>query len=220
MQLVKLFSLIMMPTRLPATLIALFALLMTQFSAAAKPETKRILFLGDSLTAGYGIDPELAYPALIAKMIEERDLPYIVTPAGLSGETSAGGLRRANWVMQKPVDILVIALGANDGLRGIDLTDTKKNLQGIIDNARKKYPDIQIVIAGMQMPPNLGEAYTEQFRAMYPDLANKNDATLIPFLLKDVGGIPDLNIADGIHPNPEGHAIVAKTVWSTLEPLL
>ncbi|MDQ8203146.1 arylesterase [Pelagicoccus sp. SDUM812003] len=190
-------------------------------AAHSSAETsKRILFLGDSLTAGYGIEPSQAYPALIADRIESLGLDYTVTPSGLSGETSAGGLRRANWVLQKPVSILVIALGANDGLRGIDLSDTKKNLQGIIDLARKKYPGVKIVLAGMQMPPNLGPDYTAEFRKLYPDLAEENDVELIPFLLEGVAGNPNLNIADGIHPNPEGHQIVAETVWHTLEPLL
>lgn len=220
MQMVKLFSSVMKPTRLAGHLIAILtALALTNFTFAA-PQAKRILFLGDSLTAGYGIDPGKAYPALIGKKLEDKGLDYTVSPAGLSGETSAGGLRRANWVMQKPVDILVIALGANDGLRGIDLSDTKTNLQGIIDFAKNKYPDIRIVLAGMQMPPNLGEAYTTEFRAMYPALAEANGATLIPFLLEGVAGDPTLNIADGIHPNPEGHLIVAETVWTALEPLL
>ncbi|EDY80743.1 GDSL-like lipase/acylhydrolase, putative [Verrucomicrobiia bacterium DG1235] len=201
-------------------MIALLALLFATNLLASSESSKRILFLGDSLTAGYGINPQFAYPNRIAKKIETLGLDYSVTPAGLSGETSAGGLRRANWVMQKPVSILVIALGANDGLRGIDLSDTRKNLQGIIDLARKKYPEVKIVLAGMQMPPNLGEDYTKEFRTMYPSLAEANQAALIPFLLEGVGGNPELNIADGIHPNPDGHAIVAETVWKVLEPLL
>lgn len=219
MQFVRLSSQLMNPTRLSAFLIASFLLAGAVLSANdAAP--KRILFLGDSLTAGYGIDPQQAYPALVAEKIEEAGLPYEVVPSGLSGETSAGGLRRAAWVLQKPVDVLVVALGSNDGLRGIDLADTKKNLQGIIDLAREKYPDIQIVVAGMQMPPNLGEAYTREFRGLYRDLAQANQLPLIPFLLEGVGGDASLNIADGIHPNPEGHKIVARNVWRVLEPLL
>lgn len=210
----------MKPTRLVGHLIAIYSLLILTNFASAAPEAKRILFLGDSLTAGYGIDPNEAYPALIEKKIQSLGLNYSVSPAGLSGETSAGGLRRANWVMQKRVDILVLALGANDGLRGINLTDTKSNLQGIVDFTQKKYPEVQIVIAGMQMPPNLGEAYTTEFRTMYPELASTNNATLIPFLLEGVAGNPELNIADGIHPNPAGHKIVAETVWTAIEPLL
>ncbi|MDQ8187540.1 arylesterase [Pelagicoccus sp. SDUM812002] len=210
----------MKPTRLTGHLIAIYTLLSLTNLAFSATDEKRILFLGDSLTAGYGIDPNQAYPALLAEKLEERGLEYAVSPAGLSGETSAGGLRRAKWVMQKPVDILVLALGANDGLRGIKLSDTKRNLQGIIDFAKGEYPNIKIVIAGMLMPPNLGEAYTAEFRAMFPSLAETNDATLIPFLLEGVAGEPELNIADGIHPNPEGHKILAETVWNALEPLL
>ncbi|MBD5779682.1 arylesterase [Pelagicoccus sp. NFK12] len=210
----------MKPTRLALHLIAAYALLALTNFAHADSTSKRILFLGDSLTAGYGIDQREAYPALIGAKLKASGLDYDVSPAGLSGETSAGGLRRVGWVMQKPADILVLALGANDGLRGIKLSDTKKNLQGIIDFAKKKNPDIHIVIAGMQMPPNLGEAYTSEFREMYPSLAHENEATLIPFLLEGVAGDPELNIADGIHPNPAGHEIVAETVWKALEPLL
>ena len=210
----------MNPTRSTLTLIALFCILAKTGLHADDIEPSRILFLGDSLTAGYGVEPAQAFPALIQSKITAAGLNYQVVPSGRSGETSAGGLRRANWVMQKPVDILVLALGSNDGLRGIELSDTKKNLQGIIDTARKKYPDVRIIIAGMQMPPNLGEAYTTEFRAMFPALAESNNATLIPFLLDNVGGIPDLNLPDGIHPQPAGHKIVAETVWKSLEPLL
>lgn len=220
MQIVKLLSTDMKQTCLLRHLIACFAILAATFSIYGETNPKRILFLGDSLTAGYGIDPALAYPALIQEKIEAEGLPYKVVAAGLSGETSAGGLRRAAWVLQKPVDILVLALGANDGLRGIDLSDTENNLQGIIELARKKYPEIKIVIAGMEMPPNLGATYTQEFRQLYPNLAAQNDAVLIPFLLEGVGGDPKLNIADGIHPNPEGHKIVAENVWRVLAPLL
>lgn len=209
----------MKPTCLITLLIATLAALFP-FETLQASEPKRILFLGDSLTAGYGIDPNDAYPALIEKKLQSEGYAYEVFPAGLSGETSAGGLRRASWVMQRKTDILFLALGANDGLRGIDLSNTKSNLQGIIDVARSKYPDIVIVIAGMQMPPNLGEAYTLEFKEMYPELAEENGATLLPFLLEGVGGQPQYNIADGIHPNPDGHAIIAENVWKTLEPLL
>ncbi|MBC2607741.1 arylesterase [Pelagicoccus albus] len=210
----------MKQTRLASTLIAIFLTVTVLASPSSAQDSARIVFLGDSLTAGYGIDPELAYPSLIEKRIQDQGLNYEVTAAGLSGETSAGGLRRANWILQKPADILVVALGANDGLRGMDLSDTKQNLQKIIDLARQKYPDIQIVLAGMKMPPNLGDAYTKEFSEMYPDLAQKNELPLIPFLLEGVGGHPELNIADGIHPNAEGHEILAENVWEVLAPLL
>lgn len=211
----------MYPTRFALFLIAVNSLIaFPAWPNGEQAAKKRIVFLGDSLTAGYGISPEQAYPALIERKIDEAGLPYEVMAAGLSGETSAGGLRRVNWVLQRPADILVIALGSNDGLRGIELSDTRANLQGIIDSAREKHPDIEIVVAGMQMPPNLGKAYTQEFRSLFPELAEKNGVTLIPFLLEGVGGDPELNIADGIHPNPRGHQIVADTVWKTLEPLL
>jgi acyl-CoA thioesterase-1 len=139
---------------------------------------------------------------------------------GLSGETSSGGLRRVDWLLQRRIDVLVLELGGNDGLRGITPDLTKKNLQAIIDRAKSKYPEVKIVIAGMQVPPNLGQEYTSQFRTLYSELAKKNNALLIPFLLEGVGGIPQLNLPDGIHPTAEGHRIVAKNVWKVLMSLL
>ena len=208
-------------SRAPCTLLALIAIYASNLLAIAAPrQSQTILFLGDSLTAGYGIDPDLAYPNLIAEKIDALDLPHAVLPSGLSGETSAGGLRRIDWMLQKPISILVLALGSNDGLRGIDLSDTEKNLQAIIDKTKAKYPDVRIVIAGMLMPPNLGPSYTSQFQAMYPRLAKANDAALIPFLLENVAGQKRLNLPDGIHPNPAGHKLVAENVWKILQPLL
>jgi len=185
-----------------------------------KAEPKRILILGDSLTAGYGIDPFDAYPARLQEIIDQKDLPYRIIASGLSGETSAGGLRRVDWVLRQPIDMLILALGANDGLRGIDLADTKQNLQAIIDKARARSPGARIVIAGMEIPPNMGPEYTQRFRQIFPQLAEENDAHLIPFLLADVGGRPELNLPDGIHPNAQGHAIVAQNVWDAIRPLL
>lgn len=181
---------------------------------------KTILFFGNSLSAGYGLDPAQAFPALIQQKIDSLGLAYTVVNAGLSGETSAGGLRRIDWMLQRKIDVLVLELGANDGLRGIALDDTRRNLQTIIDRVKQKYPQAQIVIAGMQMPPNLGRTYTQSFRALFPDLAQKNNAALIPFLLEGVGGVPDLNLPDGIHPNAAGHRKVAENVWKVLRPLL
>lgn len=181
---------------------------------------KRILFFGDSITAGHGIDAENAFPALIQQKIDSLDWNFKAVNAGLSGETSAGGLRRIDWMLRQPVSVFVLELGGNDGLRGIDLDATKQNLQKIIDKVEAKYPDAKIVIAGMQVPPNLGPDYTEKFKELYPDLAEQNNATLIPFLLKDVGGNPELNQPDGIHPTEKGHKIVAETVWDTLKPIL
>lgn len=183
-------------------------------------EPLRLVFLGDSLTAGYGIAPEQAYPALIEAQIAEQDWPIEIHNAGLSGETTAGGKRRLKWLQRRPIDILVVALGGNDGLRGIDTEASKGNLADLIDAARAHNPGIRIVLAGMQMPPNMGDTYTAAFRAMYPQLAKEKDVALIPFLLEDVGGVPEMNLPDGIHPNPEGHQRIAQEVWKTLQPVL
>lgn len=179
-----------------------------------------IVFYGDSLTAGYGIDPESAFPALIGKALEQKGKNVKVVNAGVSGETSAGGLSRVDWVLRQPVDIFVLELGANDGLRGLPVEQTKKNLQAIIDKVKAKNPNVKIVIAGMMVPPNMGPDYSAQFQKIFPELARRNDAALVPFLLEDVAGIKTLNLADGIHPNPEGHQIVARNVLKVLEPLL
>src|SRR6187549_2933212 len=181
---------------------------------------KSIVFFGNSLTAGYGLSPEQAFPALIQKKIDSLGLPYQVINAGVSGETSSGGKTRIDWILREPVDIFVLELGANDGLRGTPLSETKKNLQDIIDKVKATYPDTKLVFAGMEMPPNMGQAYTTEFRNIYIDLAAKNKMTLIPFLLAGVGGEQELNQADGIHPTAEGHLIVAENVWKQLEKLL
>jgi acyl-CoA thioesterase-1 len=184
------------------------------------PASKVILFYGDSLTAGYGLSTDDAFPAVIEKKLNQKGKPTKVVNAGLSGETSAGGLNRLDWVLKQPVDMFVLELGANDGLRGLPLDQTQKNLQSIIDKVKTKYPKAKIVIAGMLVPPNMGPDYTASFRKIFPDLAKKNNATLIPFLLQDVAGDEKLNIADGIHPNVEGHKIVAQNVLKVIEPLL
>ncbi|GAB3665675.1 arylesterase [Echinicola sediminis] len=183
-------------------------------------EKRTVLFFGDSMTAGYGIDQEQAFPALIQDRIDSLNLDYNVINAGLSGETSASGLNRIDWFLEDQPGIFILELGGNDGLRGIQLTETKKNLQGIIDKVNSKYPSTLIILAGMQIPPNMGQDYTSEFRKIYPELAKENDLLLIPFLLEGVGGNPDLNLPDGIHPTEEGHQIVAKTVWKYLEPVL
>lgn len=179
-----------------------------------------ILFFGDSITAGYGIDKDQAFPALIQEKLDSLNWNARAINAGLSGETSSGGLRRIDWLLQQRIDIMVLELGANDGLRGIDLDLTDSNLQAIIDRTRSVYPEVKIVIAGMQVPPNLGKDYTDQFRTMFFRLAENNDATLIPFILEGVAGIPGLNLPDGIHPTPDGHQIMAGTVWETIRPLI
>lgn len=194
--------------------------LLTTLGLQAAVEPQVILCLGDSLTAGYGLELEEAYPALLQEKIDALGLPFKVINGGLSGETSAGGLRRIDWMLRRPVDILVLALGANDGLRGLEVAATHRNLQAIIDRASRKYPKIKIVIAGMKAPPNMGREFTENFAAIYPELARTNDALLIPFLLESVAAEPSLNLADGMHPNPAGHKIIAETLWRHLKPLL
>ena len=184
------------------------------------PPVKVVLFFGDSLTAGYGLSPEEAFPALVGKQLIKQGAPVKVVNAGLSGETSAGGLARIEWILRQPIDIFVLELGGNDGLRGLPLDQTKKNLQTIIDKVKKKYPASKIVLAGMMVPPNMGKEYSSSFQNLFKDIAKKNNATLIPFLLEGVGGIEKLNQADGIHPNAEGHKIVASHLSRILFPLL
>ena len=186
----------------------------------AAAENKTLVFFGDSLTAGLGVDPDEAYPAVIQRKLEAAGRPWRVVNAGLSGETTSGGLRRLDWVLRQPVDIFVLALGGNDGLRGIPPEISRANLAAMIKRIQKQSPNVRVVLAGMQMPANMGTDYTKPFAAMYPEVARETGVTLIPFLLEGVGGVPNLNQADGIHPNPEGHKIVAETVWRALQPLL
>jgi acyl-CoA thioesterase-1 len=187
----------------------------------SKP-TKTVLFFGDSLTAGYGLDDPASdsYPSVVQDKIKEANLPYTVVNAGNSGETSAGGLGRIDWVLKQKVDVFVLELGANDGLRGILVSDMERNLQAIIDKVKAKYPNAKLVITGMQVPPSMGAAYASEFKAVFPQLASKNNMTLVPFLLDKVGGISKLNQADGIHPTKEGAKIVASNVWSVLKTVL
>lgn len=186
----------------------------------ATTKTKTIVFFGNSLTAGYGLSPSEAFPAVIQHTIDSLNLPYRVVNAGVSGETSTGGDSRIDWILRQPLDVFVLELGANDGLRGIPLAQTRKSLQSIIDKVKAKYPNARLVLAGMQIPPNMGQDYTNEFRKIYPELAKKNDMALIPFLLKDVGGEARLNQQDGIHPTAEGHQIVAGNVWEVLKDVL
>jgi acyl-CoA thioesterase-1 len=186
--------------------------------ASASPE--RVLFFGDSLTAGYGLDPALAYPALIQGKIDAAGLEATVVVGAVSGDTSAGGLRRIDWMLRQPVDVFVLALGANDGLRGVDPSVTEENLQGILDRVVSKYPEVRLVIAGMRLPPSMGLSHVEEFEAVYPRLAAKNDAALIPDLLRGVGGVVEFNLPDRIHPNAKGQRVLADTVWSVLQPIL
>ncbi|WP_342327442.1 arylesterase [Pedobacter sp. FW305-3-2-15-E-R2A2] len=181
---------------------------------------KKILFFGTSLTAGYGLDVTEAFPALIQHKIDSLKLPYKVVNAGLSGETSAAGKTRIDWLLKQPFDIIVLELGANDGLRGLPLTETKDNLQQITDKVKKKYPQVRFVLAGMQIPPSMGAEYAQEFKSIFPELARKNNMVLVPFLLQGVGGVPKLNQKDGIHPTVEGQKILAENVWAQLKGLL
>jgi acyl-CoA thioesterase I len=186
--------------------------------AASAPRV--ILFLGDSITAGYGLDPSQAFPALIQQKIDAQRWNFKVVNAGQSGDTSAGGLSRIDWLLKNKVDVLVLELGANDGLRGLPVENSKKNLQAIIDRTKDKYPEAKVIVAGMKVPPNMGSDYGRKFEAVFADLAKNNNAPLIPFILAGVGGVPELNLADGIHPTAKGHEIVAANVWKVLKPVL
>jgi acyl-CoA thioesterase-1 len=179
-----------------------------------------VVFLGTSLTAGLGLErDEDTFVARIAEMADSAGTPIRAVNAGVSGETSAGGLRRLDWVLREPLDVLVIELGANDGLRGLDPVQMSDNLIQIARQTRTRYPDVRIVIAGMEAPPNLGPLYTDAFHAVFASLADQADALLIPFLLDGVAGVPELNQSDGIHPTPEGHRILARNAWKVLGPL-
>lgn len=179
-----------------------------------------ILFFGDSLTAGYGISPTDAFPALVEKALLKDGKKCTVINAGLSGETSAGGLARIDWILKQPVDIFILELGANDGLRGLPVEQTKKNLQAIINKVKAKNPNVKIVLAGMMVPPNIGPEYAENFKQIFPALATKNKAALIPFLLEGVAGDDKLNQPDRIHPTAAGHKIVAQNVLKVVTKLM
>ncbi|MBZ9777396.1 arylesterase [Psychroflexus sp. CAK8W] len=197
----------------------------TSEEAKTETETKEsekdvILFFGNSLTAGMGLEPSEAFPTLIQNRLDSLGYDYEVVNAGLSGETTASGKNRIDWVLKQNVDIFVLELGANDGLRGIPLKETRQNLQDIIITVKTKNPDTKIVLAGMQIPPNMGQDYTSEFKNIFPELAEKNDVALIPFLLEGVAGNPELNQPDGIHPTAEGYKIVRENVWSVLKDKL
>ena len=180
-----------------------------------------VLFFGNSLTAGYGLDPDIAFPALIQQKIDSLGYDYKVVNAGLSGETTASGNNRLNWVLERQaVDVFVLELGANDGLRGIAPEETQKNLIAMISKVRQANPDTKIILAGMMVPPNMGPEYSKQFQKIFPDIAQEQNVQLIPFLLKDVAGEPELNQADGIHPTAKGEKIVADNVWEVLKDVL
>lgn len=185
-----------------------------------KEEKKTILIFGNSLTAGYGVEPEDSFVGILQQRIDSLNLNYRIINAGLSGETTASGLNRLDWLLEEEPDIFVLELGGNDGLRGIAVSETKRNLKKIINLVQEKYPQTTILLAGMQIPPNMGKEYSQEFKSIFAELAEEEDVHLIPFLLESVGGETSLNLPDGVHPNEEGHRIVAETVWGYLNPLL
>ncbi len=198
-----------------------FASAQTSSSSAPAPVALRtVVVLGDSLAAGYGVDSAEAFPALLQQKISAAGLPFKIVNAGVSGDTTAGGLRRLDWVLKRPVDVLLIELGGNDGLRGLAPETTRTNLQAIIDKTRQRQPHVRFILAGMQMPPNLGEEFIRKFARVFPEVAKANHAALIPQLLEGVGGDPKWNLPDRIHPTPQGHKRVAETVWKVLRPVL
>lgn len=192
----------------------------TTAEAPKNERVKTIVFFGNSLTAGYGLEPDQAFPALIQERIDSLGLPYKAVNAGLSGETSAGGKSRIDWLLKQPIDVFVLELGANDGLRGIDPASTYENLGTIIDKVREQNPEAEIILAGMQMPPSMGQRFTKEFEQVYTRLAEDKKVALIPFLLEGVAGDRALNQGDGIHPTIEGQRILADNVWPILEPIL
>ena len=196
----------------------ILALLLLSFSLFSA-EKVTILCLGDSLTAGFGLAKEEAFPDLLEEKFKKNGQKAKVINAGVSGNTSAGGLRRLNWYKKVNFDIVILALGANDGLRGLKISETEKNLEAIIIKLRKMKPEVKVILAGMQVPPNMGAQYTEDFRRIYPKLAKKLKIELVPFLLEGVAGKKGLNLADGIHPNTEGHKVIVQNIWQVMKGL-
>lgn len=197
------------------------ALSAAESAAAIKPiQRGRIVILGDSLTAGYGLDPADAYPALLQKKIDQAGLPFEVVNAGVSGDTTAGGLRRIDWALRGGAEVLMIALGGNDGLRGTPPSQTSANLSAMIQRARAKLPTLPVIIAGMQMPGSMGRAFAEAYAEVFPKVATENRASLVPYLLEGVGGVARLNQPDLIHPTAEGQKKIAETVWAALREVL
>lgn len=184
------------------------------------PSAMTILCLGDSLTEGSGLDRSQAFPARLQEKIDALDWKFRVINAGLGGDTTAAALRRLDWFLQRRIDVLILALGGNDGLRGLPLAQIRKNLGAIISKTSARYPEVTVVVAGIQIPPNYGTRYVREFRDLFPEVAAKHGALLIPFLLEGVGGRPELNFPDGIHPNGRGQRIVAENVWTVIEPVL
>lgn len=216
------------PAYFNTTIVALLLLVGQRFSASGaageageiSAARRTVLILGDSLAAGYGVEPEVAFPTLLQRRLDEAKLTFTVVNAGQSGDTSAGGLRRITWLLRRPVDVLVLELGGNDGLRGIQPSTTHTNLQRIIVLVKEKFPEVKVVIAGMRMPESMGSEFAQEFQQVFLELAKANEATLIPFLLEGVAGDPKFNQPDLIHPNADGHRIVARNVWEVLGPIL
>jgi acyl-CoA thioesterase-1 len=181
---------------------------------------KTVLIVGTSLTAGLGLDPDEAYPALLQRKADSLGVHVEIVNAGLSGETSAGALRRMDWLLRGPADVVIIETGANDGLRGLDVDSTRANLQAIVGKVKAARPAARILLAQMEAPPNLGAKYTSAFHAMYQDVARETSTEVMPFLLAGVAGIASLNQPDGMHPNEKGEQIVANNVWAALAPVL
>lgn len=188
--------------------------------ADTDPAPVTIVIFGDSITAGYGLDQEVAFPALIQQKADSLQVPVEVVNAGLSGETSAGGRARVGWILKRPIDIFVLELGGNDALRGVSPEATYENLRSIVEQVQQNSPETLILLTGMEAPPNMGPDYTSQFRSIYPKIAEETGVALMPFILEEVGGIPELNQADGIHPTEKGHAIIAENLWPYLKPLI
>lgn len=188
--------------------------------ATRKDARKTILFVGTSLTAGYGLDPEQAYPSLIQRRLDSLGLNYEAVNAGVSGETSSGAVHRMPWLLKQPFDVFVLETGANDGLRGLPVDSLRANIQQILDDVKRTHPQAKILLIGMEALPNMGSAYVKGFQTVYPQLAKHNHVSYLPFLLKGVGGVDTLNQRDMVHPNPRGAAIIAETVWEALRPLL
>ena len=189
-------------------------------AAEATNQLGNVVVIGDSLAAAYGVEPEEGWVARLDAKIREAKLPFTMVNAGISGDTTSGGARRIDWVLRRPVSVLILELGGNDGLRGIDPGSSRTNLHTILRKTKARYPQAKLVVAGMEMPSNMGREYTESFRQIFAEVAQEHGATLIPFLLEGVGGDPKFNLPDLIHPNPEGHQRVAEHVWKTLRPIL
>jgi len=187
---------------------------------AKKEARKSILFFGDSLTAGYGLDEEQSFPSLIQQRLDSLGLAYEAINGGLSGETTAGGKGRIEWVIEQPIDVFVLELGANDMLRGLDIKSTRQNLVDILESVKSKYPEAKLIIAGMLAPPSMGAAYESEFKSIFSDLAKEYNAGLIPFLLEGVAGMDELLLNDGKHPNAAGQKVVVETVWAVLKEYL